>query len=144
MAENNISQHDLFSYRENSYQSDDIITSIDIGSDKIICFIAKVDKILDKEKPRVVGYGYSQSKGMRNGAITNILELEKSIRRAVSEAENLAGVEVKNVSVNISGNYIKTERTFGELIIDGDIINQQHVVEVIDTVSYTHLRAHET
>ena len=132
MAENNISQHDLFSYRENSYQSDDIITSIDIGSDKIICFIAKVDKILDKEKPRVVGYGYSQSKGMRNGAITNILELEKSIRRAVSEAENLAGVEVKNVSVNISGNYIKTERTFGELIIDGDIINQQHVVEVID------------
>ena len=132
MSENNISQHELFASRENSYQSDDIITSIDIGSDKIVCFIAKVDKILDKEKPRIIGYGYSQSKGIRNGAITNILDLEKSIRRAVDEAENLAGVEVKNVSVNISGNYIKTERTFGELIINGDIINHQHVIEVID------------
>ena len=132
MAENTISQHDLFVNRGNSYQSDDIITSIDIGSDKIICFIAKVDKILDKEKPRIVGYGYSQSKGIRNGAITDISELEKSIRRAVSEAESLAGVEVKNVSVNISGNYIRTERTFAELVIGGDIIDHQHVSEVID------------
>ena len=103
MVKGNINQHDLFINRGVSYKSDNVITAIDIGSDKIICFIAKIDKILDKEKPRVVGYGYSQSKGIRNGAITNISELEKSIRRAVDQAENLAGVEVKNVSVNISG-----------------------------------------
>ena len=102
MVKNNINQHDFFINSEVSYQSDNIITAVDIGSDKIICFIAKIDKILDKEKPRIVGFGYSQSKGIRNGAITNINELEKSIRRAVDQAENLAGFEVKNVSVNIS------------------------------------------
>ena len=103
MVKGNINQHDLFINRDVSYQSDNVITAIDIGSDKIVCFIAKIDKILDKEKPRIVGFGCSQSKGIRNGAITNISELEKSIRRAVDQAENLAGVEVKNVSVNISG-----------------------------------------
>ena len=71
MVKNNINQHDFFINSEVSYQSDNIITAVDIGSDKIICFIAKIDKILDKEKPRIVGFGYSQSKGIRNGAITN-------------------------------------------------------------------------
>ena len=132
MVKNNINQHDFFINSEVSYQSDNIITAIDIGSDKIICFIAKIDKILDKEKPRIVGFGHSQSKGIRNGAITNITELEKSIRRAVDQAENLAGFEVKNVSVNISGNYIGTERLFGELSVDSGIINHDHIVEVID------------
>ena len=91
MVKGNINQHDLFINRDVSYQSDNVITAIDIGSDKIICFIAKIDKILDREKPRIVGFGRSQSKGIRNGAITNISELEKSIRRAVDQAENLAG-----------------------------------------------------
>ena len=133
MVNNNSNQHDLFIDRELNYKSDNIITSIDIGSDKIICFIAKIDKILDKEKPRIVGFGYSQSKGIRNGAITNISKLEESIRRAVDQAENLAGFEVKNVSVNISGNYIGTERVFGEIPIAGDIINSDYIAEVIDT-----------
>ena len=132
MVKNNINQHDFFINSEVSYQSDNIITAIDIGSDKIICFIAKIDKILDREKPRIVGFGHSQSKGIRNGAITNITELEKSIRRAVDQDENLAGFEVKNVSVNISGNYIGTERLFGELSVDSGIINHDHIVEVID------------
>ena len=101
-------QHDFFIDSKINYQTDNIITSIDIGSDKIICFIAKVDRILDKKKPRVIGFGCSQSKGLKNAGITDITDLEKSIRKAVNQAENSAGVEVKNVSVNISGNYIKT------------------------------------
>ena len=83
MVNNNSNQHDLFIDRELNYKSDNIITSIDIGSDKIICFIAKIDKILDKEKPRIVGFGYSQSKGIRNGAITNISKLEESLMSSV-------------------------------------------------------------
>ena len=131
MAKINNKQHDFFIDSKVSYQADNIITSIDIGSDKIICFIAKVDRILDKKKPRVIGFGCSQSKGLKSGGITDIIDLEKSIRKAVNQAENSAGVEVKNVSVNISGNYIKTERLFGEIIIGNSIINHNHVAQVI-------------
>ncbi len=131
MAKIKNKQHDFFIDSQINYQADNIITSIDIGSDKIICFIAKVDRILDKKKPRVIGFGCSQSKGLKNGGITDITDLEKSIRKAVNQAENSAGVEVKNVSVNISGNYIKTERLFGEIIIGNSIINHNHVAQVI-------------
>ena len=49
MVKGNINQHDLFINRDVSYQSDNVITAIDIGSDKIICFIAKIDKILENK-----------------------------------------------------------------------------------------------
>ena len=45
MVKNNINQHDFFINSEVSYQSDNIITILDIVSYKIICFIDKIDKI---------------------------------------------------------------------------------------------------
>ena len=98
----------------------------------MICFIGKIDNILDRKKIRLIGYGYSQSKGIKNGGITNINDLEESIRKAVDLAENQANYEVENVSVNVSGNYIRTERVFGEFSIGNQIINPNHIKEVIE------------
>ena len=106
MAKKDNNQQDFFINNKSSYQSEKVITSIDIGSDKVICFIGKIDNILDRKKIRLIGYGYSQSKGIKNGGITNINDLEESIRKAVDLAENQANYEVENVSVNVSGNYI--------------------------------------
>ena len=41
----NSNQIDLFSADNKSNQSKNILTAIDIGSDKIVCFIAKIDEI---------------------------------------------------------------------------------------------------
>ena len=132
MVKKDNNQQDFFINNKSSYQSKKIITAIDIGSDKVICFIGKIDNILDKRKVRLIGSGYTQSKGIKNGAITNINELEESIRKAVDLAENRANLEVENVSVNVSGNYIRTERIFGELFLNNQIINQNHIAEVIE------------
>ena len=132
MVKKDNNQQDFFINNKSSYQSKKIITAIDIGSDKVICFIGKIDNILDKRKVRLIGSGYTQSKGIKNGAITNINDLEESIRKAVDLAENRANLEVENVSVNVSGNYIRTERIFGELFLNNQIINQNHIAEVIE------------
>ena len=132
MAKKDNNQQDFFINNKSSYQSEKVITSIDIGSDKVICFIGKIDNILDRKKIRLIGFGYSQSKGIKNGGITNINDLEESIRKAVDLAENQANYEVENVSVNVSGNYIRTERVFGEFSIGNQIINQNHIKEVIE------------
>ena len=131
MVKKDNNQQDFFINNKSNYQSEKIITSIDIGSYKVICFIVKIDNILDKRKIRLIGSGYTQSKGIKNGAITNIDDLEESIRKAVDLAENRANLEVENVSVNVSGNYIRTERIFGELFINNQIIDQNHIAEVI-------------
>ena len=42
----NSNQIDLFSADNKSNQSKNILTAIDIGSDKIVCFIAKIDETI--------------------------------------------------------------------------------------------------
>jgi cell division protein FtsA len=132
MVKKDNNQQDFFINNKSNYQSEKVITAIDIGSDKVVCLIGKVDNILDRKKIRLIGSGYSQSKGIINGGITNINDLEESIRKAVDLAENQANYEVENVSVNVSGNYIRTERVFGELFVGNQIINQNHIAEVIE------------
>lgn len=132
MVKKDNNQQDFFINNKSNYQSAKVITAIDIGSDKVVCLIGKVDNILDRKKIRLIGSGYSQSKGIINGGITNINDLEESIRKAVDLAENQANYEVENVSVNVSGNYIRTERVFGELFVGNQIINQNHIAEVIE------------
>ena len=84
----NSNQIDLFSADNKSNQSKNILTAIDIGSDKIVCFIAKIDEITrEKRALRVVGSGYCQSKGIRNGKVIDQKEAEKSIRLALDKAE---------------------------------------------------------
>ena len=117
MVKKDNNQQDFFINNKSNYQSEKVITAIDIGSVKVVCLIGKVDNILDRKKIRLIGSGYSQSKGIKNGGITNINDLEESIRKAVDLAENQANFEVENVSVNVSGNYIRTERVFGELFV---------------------------
>ena len=62
----NINQIDLFAVENKSNQSKNILTAIDIGSDKIVCFIAKIDEVTrEKRALRVIGSGYCQWKGCR-------------------------------------------------------------------------------
>ena len=94
MVKKDTNQQDFFINNKSNFQSKKIITAIDIGSDKVICFIGKIDNILDKRKVRLIGSGYTQSKGIKNGAITNINDLEESIRKAVDLAENLSLIHI--------------------------------------------------
>ena len=42
MAKKDNSQQDFFINNKSSYQSEKVITSIDIGSDKVICLLVKL------------------------------------------------------------------------------------------------------
>ena len=77
-----------------------IITALDIGSSKVCCVIAHVDK--DK-KIKVVGYGYNASKGIKNGVITDIKDATMSVCNAVELAEQRANERINNVIINVSG-----------------------------------------
>jgi cell division protein FtsA len=53
--------------------------------------------------PRVIGGGIAETRGMRHGYITNLKEVVKSIKTAVSQAEKSAGISIKRAYVSISG-----------------------------------------
>ena len=50
MVKKDNNQQDFFINNKSSCQSEKVITSIDIGSDKVICFIGKIDNILEEKK----------------------------------------------------------------------------------------------
>lgn len=76
------------------------IAALDIGSSKVCCLIAHVNK--DK-KINVTGYGYNASKGIKNGVITDINDATISVCNAVEAAEQMADDRIESVILNVSG-----------------------------------------
>lgn len=82
----------------------EIIGAIDIGSSKIACLIMKsVDAPGDDAaRFRVLGHGLQASRGVRAGNVVDIGAAESAIRAAVEQAEEMAGVLLKDVHVALS------------------------------------------
>ena len=78
---------------------DGLITALDIGTSKVCCMMARTKM---KGMARIIGQGICRSKGMKNGSITSLKELEYAIRRAVGQAEQSAGESASPVLVSIT------------------------------------------
>lgn len=86
-------------------ESSDIVVGLDIGTTKIACIIGRKN---EHGKIEILGTGNSDSAGVTRGVVSNIEKTVQSIRTAVEEAENIAGVKVTHVHVGIAGQHIKS------------------------------------
>jgi cell division protein FtsA len=99
------------------------IVALDIGTSKVCCLIARVDRPAIENggnvvaQPRIVGSGLQVSAGLKNGVIVDVDVAETAIRKAVFAAEQMAGDNIHSVTVNLSGGK-PISRTIG---IDVDI-----------------------
>jgi cell division protein FtsA len=69
-----------------------IVAGLDIGTTKIACIICE---LAPGGEPKIIGVGVSTSEGLRKGVVVNIDKTVNSIRKAVEEAELMAGVDVE-------------------------------------------------
>ncbi len=78
----------------------DIIVGLDIGTTKICAVVgeAKDDGLVD-----IIGIGTSPSTGLRRGVVVNIEQTVQSIKKALEEAELMAGCEIHSVYAGIAG-----------------------------------------
>ncbi|MBC9180249.1 cell division protein FtsA [Pseudoroseomonas ludipueritiae] len=72
---------------------------LDIGSSKVVCLIGRVES---DGRPRVLGYGWQRSRGVKGGNIVDLQEAEHSIRAAVAQAEEMADLKLSGAIVNLS------------------------------------------
>ena len=105
-----------------------IIVGLDIGTTKIT---AVVGEMLDNEI-NIIGVGSHPSTGLRKGSVVNIESTVDSIRKAVEEAELMAGCDISSVYVGIAGNHIKGFNSHGIIAIKGREILENDVERVID------------
>lgn len=94
-----------------------IITGIDVGTYQVKVVIVRVAKNNNERTlPQIIGTGYAESRGLRNGYIINEADVVRSVRSAVAQAEKAAGVEVKKAYVAMGGIGIDEIESRGEVI----------------------------
>jgi cell division protein FtsA len=84
--------------------NDTIIAGLDIGTTKVCVVVGRRN---DAGKLEIMGLGSAPSAGLRKGVVVNIDATVDAIRKAVEEAELMAGVEIADVYVGIAGGHIE-------------------------------------
>ncbi len=110
---------------KNAMENEQIITALDIGSSKTVVLISRV---VSQNEIELIGYGVADSRGIKNGAVTNIELTSQSIHSAVEEAELMAGVEVDDVILNITGKHLNSLNSSGVIAIT----NKERVIQSSD------------
>ncbi|MDR1983005.1 MAG: cell division protein FtsA [Holosporaceae bacterium] len=106
-----------------------IITVLDIGSTKVCCCIAN---IFDSGKFEIIGIGYCICSGVKSGIIIDTKSVEKSIAKAVENAEKMADFRIKSVHVSISGKSVESKIVNMSLKVGGRIIKNEDIFNLFD------------
>lgn len=110
-------------------KKENIIVGLDVGTTKIC---AVVGEVVEGNKIDIIGIGTSPSKGLRKGVVTNIESTVESIKKAVEEAELMAGVEINSVYAGIAGGHIKSFNSRGVIAIKNKEVTHADISRVID------------
>ncbi|MFO7557517.1 MAG: cell division protein FtsA [Desulfobacterales bacterium] len=109
-------------------QGPELIVGLDIGTTKICAVVGEVTG----DNINIIGIGTHPSIGLRKGVVVNIEATVESIKKAVEEAELMAGCEISSVYAGIAGGHITGFNSHGIIAVKGTEITQGDVDRVID------------
>lgn len=72
---------------------------VDIGTTKVACVIGRIES---DGQLRVLGFGWQMGRGLSSGDIIDLEAAERSIRVCVGQAEDMADVRLRSVTVNLT------------------------------------------
>ncbi len=106
----------------------ELIVGLDIGTTKICAVVGEPTP----NGVDIVGVGSCPSNGMRKGVVVNIEQTVQSIKRAIGEAELMAGCEIRSCYAGIAGSHIKGFNSHGVIAVKGGEVAAKDVERVID------------
>ncbi len=109
-------------------KKENIIVGLDIGTTKIAAIVGEVNS----GGVDIVGIGTHPSRGLRKGVVINIDATVESIRKAVDEAELMAGVEITSVCCGIAGSHIRGFNSHGIIAVKNREVSENDIKRVID------------
>jgi cell division protein FtsA len=112
-------------------KKESLVVGLDIGTTKICTVVAE----LADGQINIIGIGTHPSKGLRKGVVINIESTVQSIKKAVEEAELMAGVHLTSVYAGIAGGHIKGINSHGVIAVKNKEITPNDVKRVIDAAS---------
>ena len=105
-----------------------LVVGLDVGTSKIGVIVAEVSD----GGVEVTGIGTSSSTGLRKGTVVNIDATVEGIRRAVEEAELMAGCEIRTVIAGSAGSHLKGINSHGVVAVRNREVSAGDVERVMD------------
>ena len=90
--------------KTSSYRHDiepDLLVGLDLGTSKVTVVVA--ERGAEGDEAQIIGVGQAPSNGIRKGLIVNLDQAVKSVRQAVSDAQNMVGQDIGEVTVAFGG-----------------------------------------
>jgi cell division protein FtsA len=114
-----------------------LVASLDIGTSKIACMIARLKPCPPNDALRgrshaveLIGYSQIRSKGVKAGAVVDLVECEQAVRQAVSAAEDMAKVRVESVLLSVSAGRLQAQLIEAASDIKGGAVTSADVARV--------------
>lgn len=101
-----------------------VVTGIDIGTYHVKVVIAEINE--SGAAPRIIGTGFSKSRGLRHGYIMNSTDISKSLQAAIIQAQNDSGTKVREAYISFNGVGLEEVHTQGKTAISR---SEYHVAE---------------
>jgi cell division protein FtsA len=93
------------------------IVGIDIGTYHVKVVIAEATDN-PMQPPRILGTGYAESRGLKNGYIVSISDVSRSVAAAVNQASRAAKIKVKRAYLGIGGVGLEEAFSRGEAVVE--------------------------
>lgn len=109
-------------------RKEELIVGLDLGTTKICAVVGETTP----EGIDIVGVGTYPSVGMRGGVVVNIEQTVNSIRKAVEEAELMAGCEISSVYAGVAGTHVQSLNSHGVIAIKSREVTPTDIDRVLD------------
>ena len=93
-------------------ENEKIVVGLDIGTTKICAIVGRKN---DYGKLEVMGMGKAESEGVIKGIVTNIDKTVFAIGKAIKEASEMSGIDIRVVNVGIAGQHIRSTIHHGSI-----------------------------
>jgi cell division protein FtsA len=103
-----------------------IVTGIDVGTHQVKVVIAARPES-PRDAPKILGTGYAESRGVRQGYVVSVPDVARSIAAAVAQASKAAQVKVKRAYVGVGGVGLDEAFARGEVVVergDSEVTNR--------------------
>jgi len=92
------------------------IVGLDIGTSKVCVLVGEVN---ERGQLEIIGKGTAPMKGTRRGNIINLDQAIDAVKKAVDEAEVMAGLQIESVYVGVAGDHIRSVNSRGVVSVVG-------------------------
>lgn len=104
---------------------ENVIAALDIGSAKTTAVIAEATGDMRRQTSiKVLGAGQARTTGLRKGIVSDIEETTRSIRKAMEDAERMAGIRIESIYAGIAGEHVRAMTSTGIVAVNGDEITR--------------------